>query len=138
MIAELVFRSHWLRLTQAEVDQQLLDQIHVRQRIAVEERAWKQLLEDRERQMLRGQWQAKLVDVKGVGKPDVFRGDPEKWRLWTYQMCFDCDALSSSLVALMRTAHESTTEILMKIENERHMNAQLDLILFGVCCKRNH
>ena len=138
MIAELVFRSHWLRLTQAEVDQQLLDPIHVRQRIAVEERAWKQLLEDRERQMLRGQWQAKLVDVKGVGKPDVFRGDPEKWRLWTYQMCFDCDALSSSLVALMRKAHESTTEILIKIENERHTNAQMDLILFGVCCKRNH
>ena len=26
------------------------------------------------------------MDVKGLGKLDMFRGDPEKWRLWSYQM----------------------------------------------------
>ena len=83
-------------------------------------------------QMLHGQKPSKLMDVKGLDKLDVFRGDPEKWRLWSYQMRSFCGGVSISLVALMRTAQQSTTELIANDDEEKHMSAQLHLILIGV------
>ena len=83
-------------------------------------------------QMLHGQKPSKLMDVKGLDKLDLFRGDPEKWRLWSYQMRSFCGGVSISLVALMRTAQQSTTGLIANDDEEKHMSAQLHLILVGV------
>ena len=60
-----------------------------------------------------------FVFVSVVMNIDLFRGDPEIWCLWNYQVRSLCGGASSSLVALMRTTQESTTEIIINSDEER-------------------
>ena len=72
------------------------------------------------------------MDVKGICNSDLFREDPVKCHLWSRQMRSFYDVVSRSLVTMMKTAQQSTAKIITARAEERHMSAQLHLIVVGV------
>ena len=62
-------------MTEAEVNQQLLDQIYEIHCIVIEERTSKQQLDDRMRLILHGQTHTEARGCQGIGKLDLFRGE---------------------------------------------------------------